>query len=225
MALEQDTCWTVIERAAQGSPGAREAFAQHYLPPVTAYLRARWRAQPLIQEADDAVQEVFLECFRSVLARSDRTRVPCFRTYLYGVVRNVARRFEEQRTRRRERQPGGSVFEDALPAREESLSQVYDRAWAVAVLARARDRQVRTAREKGQDALTRIELLRLRLEEGVPIREIARLWGREAAWLHHQYAAAREEFRAALLETVALEHSGTPAEIAYECEHLVSFFA
>ncbi len=62
------------------------------------------------------------------------------------------------------------------------------------------------------------------LEEGLPIRDIARRWGCEASRLHHRYATAREEFRAALLETVAFEHPGTPKEIARECARLISFF-
>lgn len=224
MASGADTCWTVIERAAQGSTADRETFAREYLPAVRAYLRARWRGQPLLQEAEDAVQEVFLECFRSALSRTDRERVPSFRAWLYAVVRNVARRFEERRARRRERQPGESGFEEALPAADESLAHAFDRAWAVAVLRKARDRQVGRAWERGPDAVRRVDLLRLRFEQGLPIREIARRWGCEAAWLHHQYAAAREEFREALHETVAREHSGTPAEVDRECERLVSLF-
>jgi hypothetical protein len=37
----------------------------------------------------------------------------------------------------------------------------------------------------------RVELLTLRFHEAMPIREIARLWGVDAASLHHEYAQAR----------------------------------
>jgi len=219
-----DTCWTVIERAAGGSPTDRETFARQYLPAVRAYLRARWRGRPLAQEAEDAVQEVFVECFRSALDRTDRERTGSFRAFLYAVVRNVARRFEERRARRRERQPPSSLLEARLPADDPSLSEIFDREWALSVLRKARDRQIRAAAGKGEEARRRVELLRLRLEDGLPIREIARRWNCEAAWLHHQYATAREEFRAALFETVSFEHRGTPGEIERECARLVSFF-
>jgi len=219
-----DTCWTVIERAAEGSPIDRDTFARRYLPAVRAYLRARWRGSGLIQETDDVVQEVFVECFRTALDRTDRERTRSFRAFLYGVARNVARRFEERRARRREKQPATSFDEDEIPCGEDSLSAVFDREWAVAVLRRARKRQIQRARQKGDGAMKRVDLLRLRLEEELPIREIARRWDCEASWLHHQYATAREEFRAALLETVAFEHSGTPKEIERECARLVSIF-
>jgi RNA polymerase sigma-70 factor (ECF subfamily) len=214
----------MIERAAEGAPRERQAFAEQYLPAVRAYLKARWRGHPLFQECDDATQEVFVECFRSVLDRARRGETRSFRAFLYAVARNVARRFEERFRRREERLPSSSFLENALPANDESLSDVFDREWAVSLLARARERQILSARQKGDGAMKRVELLRLRLEEGLPIREIARRWECEASWLHHQYATAREEFRRALFETVAGEHSGTPKEIQRECARLVLFF-
>jgi RNA polymerase sigma-70 factor (ECF subfamily) len=68
----------------------------------------------------------------------------------------------------------------------------------------------------------RVELLRLRFQEGLPIRDIATRWQTDAAVLHHEYARAREEFRAALLEVVAFYHPGTAAEVERECANLLS---
>ena len=217
---DSDTCWTVIEGAARGSREHRDTFARRYLPAVRAYLRARWRGSPLAQEADDAVQDVFVECFRGALARKQRGG-SAFRPYLYGIARNVARRAEDRRGRRRE---NPALPFSRIPSDEASLSEVFDRAWAESVLARAREIQAEAAGGNGDAAARRIELLRLRHEDDVPIREIARRWGVEASWLHHQYARARDEFRRALLAAVAFEISGTPGEVARECAHLVSFF-
>jgi len=215
----------MIELAAEGSPGERESFAERYLPAIRAYLRARWGASPLIQETDDAVQEVFVECFRGALRRTGRDRNSSFRGFLYGVVRNVARRFEERRKRLEERQPGFVGAEEHIPADDVALSDAFDCAWAGSVLRKARALQTTRAREKGDGALRRIELLRLRLEEDVPIREVARRWSEDPAHLHHQYATARDEFRRSLLDVVAFEHpDATPAEIRRECVRLVSFF-
>jgi len=163
----------MIEKAAEGSPADRETFAESYLPAILAYLQARWRSSLLLQDAEDAAQEVFVECFRSALRRTNRDRGTSFRGFLYGVVRNVARRFEERQATRRERQPESASPAEDLAAEDASLSDVFDGVWAESVLGKARQHQVERAREKGDGALRRLDLLRLRLEDDLPIREFA----------------------------------------------------
>src|SRR5215831_5732627 len=101
MSTPESTCWTVIRAAAAGSPADREELARRYLAVVRAYLAARWRGLNLRAELDDAVQEVFVECFRQggALEAAGAGRVSSFRAFLYGVVRNVARRFESRPVR------------------------------------------------------------------------------------------------------------------------------
>jgi RNA polymerase sigma-70 factor (ECF subfamily) len=77
------------------------------------------------------------------------------------------------------------------------------------------------ARAAGADAARRVELLKLRFGEEMPIRDIARLWNADAARLHHEYATAREEFRAALRDVVA-EHQ--PGDAFAEAERLIACF-
>ena len=79
----------------------------------------------------------------------------------------------------------------------------------------------RRAAEAGPEAVRRVELLRLRFEANLPIRAIAELWGIDAARLHHAYALARQEFRAALLAVVAFHQPGTPVEIEQEAAWLL----
>ena len=67
--MPDETCWTLVEDAAAGDDGARDAFARLYLPVVNAYLRARWAGNRLQGDVDDAAQEVFVECFREAEAR------------------------------------------------------------------------------------------------------------------------------------------------------------
>jgi RNA polymerase sigma-70 factor (ECF subfamily) len=86
---------------------------------------------------------------------------------------------------------------------------------------RGRRAQRRRAAERGPEAEQRVELLRLRFEENLPIRTIAQRWGVPAARLHHVYAVARQEFRAALLEVVAVHHPGSPAEVEQEAASLL----
>src|SRR5262245_29851363 len=214
--MSESTCWTVIRAAAAGSPAGREELARRYLAVVGAYLAARWRGSPFRSELDDAVQEVFVECFRQggVLEAAEAGRVSSFRAFLYGVVRNVARRFESRPVR-----AAGPLPE--LPANEESQSRLFERTWAQALMAEAARLQRRQAGERGPEAVGRVELLRLRFEENLPIRAVAERWGVPAAELHHAYAKARQEFRAALLEVVSFHHPGSLAEVEQEAASLL----
>src|SRR5262245_30971633 len=211
MPMSESTCWTVIRAAAAGSPAGREELARRYLAVVRAYLGARWRGSPFRSALDDAVQEVFVECFRSggALEAAGAERVPSFRAFLYGVVRNVARRFES-------RPVLATSLRSELPANEESQSRLFERTWAQALMAEAARLQRRQAGERGPKAVQRVELLRLHFEENLPMRTIAERWGVAAAGLHRAYARARQEFRAALLEVVAFHHPGSPAEVEQE---------
>src|SRR5262245_14743702 len=115
MPSPDSTCWTVLRDAAAGASTAREAFAGRYESMVRAYLAARWRASPLAQELDDAVQEVFVECLRhgGGLERVRPDRAGGFRAFLYGLVRNVALRFEQRRAQGEARRAPDPVEVDA----------------------------------------------------------------------------------------------------------------
>lgn len=225
MVQPDSTCWTVIEGAAAGHKVDRDEFARRYASAIRAYLAARWQGSPFAQELDDATQEVFLECFRQggVLQRADRSRPGGFRAFLYGVVRNVALRIETRRAQGRERQPESGFDPEGVEGSEASLSRAFDRAWAECLLRDAAQRQADRARQAGEAALKRVELLRLRFREGLPIREIARLWGSDPAVLHREYARARAEFKEALLEVVAFHQPGSGADVEKECGDLLAF--
>jgi RNA polymerase sigma factor (sigma-70 family) len=216
MSTPQSTCWTVIRAAAAGSPADRDELARRYLGVVRAYLAARWRGSDLRNDLDDAVQEVFVECFRQggALEAVGAGRVPSFRAFLYGVVRNVARRFES-----RPRRAAGPLPD--LQAKEEDLSRLFERTWAQAIMTEAAQLLKQRAGENGPEAVRRVELLRLRFEENVPLRTIAERWATPAARLHHAYALARQEFKAALLAVVAFHHPGSPAEVEQEAAGLL----
>jgi RNA polymerase sigma factor (sigma-70 family) len=216
MAEPETTCWTVILAAAAGSAADREELARRYLGTVRAYLSTRWRGSSLDNDIDDATQEVFIECFRQggAMEAVGAGRVPNFRPFLYGVIRNVARRYESRPAR-----PTAPLQE--IPSDDASQSQLFDRTWAEAIMVEATRLQAERAAEAGPEAVRRVELLRLRFEENRPIRAIAELWGIDAARLHHAYALARQEFRAALLAVVAFHQPGTPVEIEQEAACLL----
>jgi RNA polymerase sigma-70 factor (ECF subfamily) len=221
MAASETTCWTVIEAAARGGQREREFFAQSYLDVIGAYLNARWRNSALLQDIDDAAQEVFVECFRDdgALNRADRSKGG-FRPFLFGVVRNVARRFENRRAGDLKKRQSG-VDLDAVSRSDAELSRVFDRAWAQSTMRRAAERQAELAQKSGEAAIRRVELLRLRFHEGLAIREIAARWGQDTARLHHEYASARQEFKKALLEVIAFHLPGSPEEVEQDCAALL----
>lgn len=224
MGAADSTSWGMLGAAAAGSREARAGFAERYEPLVRAYLAARWKGLPLVADLEDAGQEVFVECLRDggALERVQADRPGGFRAFLYGVIRNVARRFEQDRRRVLDL---ADLDPTALAAREETVSRVFDRAWAQSVMRQAAERQAELAAGAGPDARRRLDLLRLRFQEGRPIREIARLWGDDPVVLHREYAKARAEFRAALMDVLATLHPGPHAAIERECEGLLALLA
>jgi RNA polymerase sigma-70 factor (ECF subfamily) len=220
MAVSESTCSAVIRGAAAGRSSDRNEVAHRYLGVVRAYLGARWRGSWLCQEIDDATQEVFVECFRrgGAVEAAGAGRVTSFRAFLYGVIRNVARRFESRPVRAAGTPPDVATDEGCQ-------LRLLERTWAQAIMTEAARLQRRRAAERGHGALQRVELLRLRFEENLPIRTIAERWGVDATRLHHAYVLARQEFRTVLLEVVAFHHPGSPAEVEQEAAGLLRCFS
>ena len=135
MTPAEPPCWTLVRAAAAGDARKRDEFARRYASVLRAFFAARWRGSRFVGDVDDAVQDVFVECFRpaGALDRVDAARGG-FRAYLYGVARHIALRREGRRSRER------LAHEAALnnpPDDHTSLSQVFDRAWAKAILREA----------------------------------------------------------------------------------------
>jgi hypothetical protein len=76
------------------------------------------------------------------------------------------------------------------------------------------------ARECGERASRRALLLKLRFNENRPIREIAREWKVDAAYLHHEFATARREFARALRDIVSFHQPEAPEEVGEECARI-----
>jgi len=198
----------MIRSAAADKGEAREEFGRRYRPVVRSYLAARWRSGPLAGEVEDATQEVFLRCFRSdgPLERVEEGRAGGFQAYLFGICRNVARVIESKHAASVARSPSTAPELDQLPGREERSTVVFDRAFARQMMREARALLAARAEAMGPEACQRLELLRLRFEEGLAIRAIAERLEADPAHLHHEYARARKEFHRALLDVVAFHH-------------------
>ena len=130
MAHPDSTRWSVIQGAAGGRHESRDTFARIYTPVVRAYLARRWGGTPLIGELDDALQEVFVDCFRDggVIERAEAARDGGFRAFLYGVVRVVALRVETRRAKRREHVFASDSQSPDVAGREATLSRAF-KAW------------------------------------------------------------------------------------------------
>src|SRR5262245_30361260 len=160
MGPRDSTCWTLLHEAAAGGEAARAEFAARYAVVVRAYLAARWRGAGHLQDLDDTVQDVFVECLREggVLERARSNTPGGFRAYLFGAVRHVAHRAEARRARLFIREQAESADLDAIPDGDDTLSKVFDRAWAKAVMRDAAERQAVVAANRGEAAERRVEL-------------------------------------------------------------------
>jgi RNA polymerase sigma factor (sigma-70 family) len=216
------TCWTMVARAAKGDETARSEFAQQYLSIVRAYLSARWRQGPMLKWYDDAVQDVFLECLRpeGPLARVKADGSGRFRSFLFAVVRNIARRYEERRDTTAEKSRGDSVL-NIVQANDESIATAFDKAWAKAMLTRAGERHRAKAETEGPESLRRVKILKLRFGSNRPVREIAAELEMDVEVVHVEYRKARAEFKSALREEVLFHNPDSQATIEQECLKLL----
>jgi RNA polymerase sigma factor (sigma-70 family) len=222
----KDTCWTLIRGASEGRASDRDLFVTKYGPVIRAYIGARWRGSRLLQEIDDTVQEVFVACFREggVLDAVDPDR-GAFRPFLFGTIRNVARQAETRKNRSREKRLDTVAVQTTSDPDEASLEAAFDRAWALAIVEQATVKQRADAAALGERGVKRAELLRLRFSEGMPIREIARLWDIEAATLHHEFAIARREFQVALVDVVLFHVPGSRKRATEEARELLALLS
>lgn len=222
MTSGETTSWNLVQQAAAGVPLGRDRFAQVYTEPIRAYLGNRWRGQCFDRELDDAVQDVFLECFRpgGMLARLDADKCSSFRAYLFGVVRNIALRWEQRMARQHRRQPEAKDL-DALTDGGDSLSRHFDRAWAHNLL-RVAIQTMAAEAQQSPEAVRGLEILRLRFQDGVPIRDIARATGEDATLLHRQFARAKRDFERVLRNLLAPRPDAPQEELDQEIDFLLS---
>lgn len=212
MDRENSTCWTLVRRAAEGDPDSRAAYCRLYGPVIKAYLAARWHLSFDHEEVQDGTQEVFMQCLKpnGALSRVESDRPGGFRAFLYGVTRNVAGTIEASRARRR-----NETQDENLDARNDAddptMSRIFDRAFAVVLTKEARRLMAERA-EPGSGAETRLKLLELMYEDGLPSRDIADRLGLDTDAVYRSLTRARREFKAALLEVIAGYHPNDSRE-------------
>lgn len=199
--------------AAGGDPAARAAFWAQHARQVHTWLWFRWSRTTLRGCIDDAAQEVYLECFRRGGAFThfapERARHGVT-GFLRGIVRNVAHRFERQRTRERAHRahltgtpPPLHGDDDAVPAGD---GTGIDHEHVVAAL----DRLDHDDPARGTPRSLRA-FLRLRFDDGLPVRTIAKHWQTTPDHVHELRRRACRRFRSCLLAVLREARAPQPA--------------
>lgn len=224
MARPDHTHWSLVLGAACGDPQRRESFAETYAPVIRSYFAARWRLPADHERVADAVQEVFLQCFKEggALQRVDPERSGGFRAYLYGVASKVSLMQERSRARRRRSEHGESAVDlDRVARADATLSQVFDRAWAAMIAREARRRLAQRATDDVRMA-ERFRCLELQYAQELPPREIAVRLGLPAQRVYERLREARLAYRAALFEVLGEECStSSRSELERVCREMV----
>ena len=199
---------------------ARGAFAARYSSVIQGYLHARWRGKALSADVDDAMQEVFMACMRpgGLLEQADAGRGD-FRGFLYATCRNVALRLESKAASRHPGPGQETGWMERVPGQEADQGELFDRAWARAMVREAR--QLLVERAQDADARRRAEILELRFGGDQAIREIAARWQVPAQEVHNAYRKAREEFSRCLRDVVA-QSSPSLTDVEGECQRLIA---
>lgn len=211
----------MLRAAADGNARARSTFSRSYEATIRSFLDARWRGRVLSTEIADATQEALLECVKpnGVLARADENRGD-FRGLLFGVVRNVARRFEERAQQRGLIRPEDSAWLQHVASDDAGQATLFDRGWARSLMRQAKKLHQARALLDGEAGRRRIELLERRFGDDEAIRHIAANWGVPAQEVHNAYRKARTEFYRCLVEVVDAHCPSTP-DIDAECRRLL----
>jgi RNA polymerase sigma-70 factor (ECF subfamily) len=123
-----DSDEALFERLCGGDLAAFDRLYARHERPLFGFLRALLGDAT---EAEDALHEAFLGVLR---ARDERGEVRCFKAWLYGVARNLAR--NRVRARKRGERAIGAVPEDAAvgapPVHAEQALLGHERAAALA---------------------------------------------------------------------------------------------
>ncbi len=196
------TLWSEVSRAKARSRTALDRVLGRYRAPVLAYVR---RQGFQAADAEDVTQDVFRAIVEDdLVARADRNKGR-FRALLLAVTRNVIRM--RRRGERALKRGGGrspvslaDAAADAAPdpAAPEADEQ-FDRLWVAHLL----DEAIRAAgREDEARGTPFLEMLRLKMVEGIAYPELARRFGLQVHDVKNGLHRARKAIRARLWEAI-----------------------
>lgn len=170
----------LVDRFLVGDRGAFDALVRRYQDPIHRFVT--WSIGG--DEADDAAQDVFVEVYRSLASWRRRST---FRTWLYGVARNVCRN-HARRGAARSHIHGGIDVDDLPGASNPYLRVAQSDANALLLAA--------IARLPPEQRVT----LMLRAWEGLPYDEIAVVTDVPLGTVRSRLHTARRTLAAAIAE-------------------------
>lgn len=217
------TSWQLVGLAGANGDDARREFALRYECFARRVLAKRWRGTSFAMFFDDAVQEVFVECFKShgVIEKADPTRNSSFRSLLFQVIIHVASRFEHSGRNHRTLHIGQDLTE-FLQVDDQSG---YESVTREEVNELVREALRRMANHENDDIRRWATLLDRHACHDETIISMASHDTEVAAKLHREYAKAKKECRATLVDVVASEYRVPIAEAKVLVADLLTTFS
>jgi len=215
VSIFSTTMWTQIGQAQAGSREALEAILSKYRAPVFEYLKRHGLSEA---DADDIVQEVFLQvCREEFLVRADRDKGK-FRTLLMRVTQHVLasdfrKKFSQKRGGRKRLHSLEQALEVPVPAPEESR---FNEIWAKSIVQMGLER---LRRDGSRLNLAYHDALVLRYFEHQSQREIATKLGCAEHDVENYLRYGKERLKRILRE-LTQEYCSSESEHVEELEFL-----
>lgn len=223
MDYSRMTSWHLVGLAGTDTDLARREFALRYEKFVRRVLAKRWLGTVFRHDFDDAVQEVFFECFKpgGVIEKADVNRGGSFRSLLYQVAFHVAARFE--RTRRQQHlREGADDWLGELPSQDLSGFEAVTREEVTDLVREALRRMLQ---HHDPDIRSRGQLLERRTCQNERINVIADGDPELAKRLHREHSKAKMEWKQYLVDVVQSEYRVPEHEAHAIVADLLSAFA
>lgn len=226
------THWSIVlaagQHASTQSLGALENLCRSYWYPLYAFVRHRGHSP---EDAQDLVQGFFARLLeKHDLAAVEEGHGP-FRCFLLTALRHfLANEWDRARAAKR----GGGVrpipLDDVLaesrygqePAHDLTAEKVYERSWALTVLAQVREQLRREYQEAGESG--RFDYLEKFLpgeESELTQAQVGERLGLREGTIKSEVHRLRQRYRAVLRDQIA-QTVATPDEVTEEIRHLIA---
>lgn len=221
------TRWTLVLRAGGDSSQARAALSELceiYYEPVVAFIRY-WKNGTSSEDAREQAHAFFESLLSKQSMGQPDPRRGRFRNYLAGAIKHFL--LEKRRAQATEKRGGDAPHEeldDSLPSHESPDDTHFDRAWALAVLARALQALEEELTKAGKGETFQVLKPWLDGNASSPQSEAAKALGLSETAVKVAIHRLRQRFRE-LIRTEVAATLHDPTELEAELRHLVEALA